>query len=168
MSDDHSPGDRRQPYSDQGGPQGRHAQTHDVEREMQTNPTGPEPEDPTFAEQLSQDRTGVPRSHADESSLAVDDKRLHNQLPELSDSELAQLPVLQTGTRLDQGGSYLDLNRLGSGAFRALAGHEVSGNERIVSKRDTPYDIWNRLVGDQREPDIERPPAADQGDSAAG
>ena len=51
MSDDHSPGDARQPYSDRGGPEGRHAETHDVVREQLTNPTGPEPEDESFAEQ---------------------------------------------------------------------------------------------------------------------
>src|SRR4051812_2035990 len=42
MSDDHSPGDRRQPYSDRGGPEGRHAETHDVRREELTNPRGPD------------------------------------------------------------------------------------------------------------------------------
>ena len=46
MSDDHSPGDRQQPYSDRGGPEGRHAETHDIRREELTNPVGPQTEDP--------------------------------------------------------------------------------------------------------------------------
>jgi hypothetical protein len=53
MSDDHSPGDRRQPYSDRGGREGRHAETHDVRREELTNPVGPQAEDTSFAEQLA-------------------------------------------------------------------------------------------------------------------
>src|SRR5215208_2754639 len=53
MSDDHSPGDGRQPYSDRGGPEGRHVQTHDVRREELTNPVGPQTEDSSFAVQLA-------------------------------------------------------------------------------------------------------------------
>ncbi len=55
-SDDHSTGDSRQPYSDQGGTEGRHAQTHDVAREDATNST-PQVEEPDeFANDLANDR----------------------------------------------------------------------------------------------------------------
>ena len=53
MSDDHSPGDRRQPYLNQGEPEARHSETHDVRREELTNPVGPQLDDPSFAEQLA-------------------------------------------------------------------------------------------------------------------
>jgi hypothetical protein len=43
-TDDRSTGDSREPYSDQGGPEGRHAQTHDVARERATN-SSPQPEE---------------------------------------------------------------------------------------------------------------------------
>lgn len=36
-TDDHSKGDEREPYSDQGGPEGKHAQTHDVRAEELSN-----------------------------------------------------------------------------------------------------------------------------------
>jgi hypothetical protein len=155
MSDDHSRGDRRQPYSDRGGPEGRHAETHDVRRERHTNPKGPQPEDPSFAAQLAPVDTGG--GHADESDPAVADKRLHDRLPELSDDELARLAVLEPGTRLEQGGTYVDLNRLGDGPFKALGGHEATVRNRYVAKRDTDYELWNRLVGSDAEPEIERP-----------
>lgn len=45
MSDDYSPGDARQPYSDIGGPAAKHAQTHDIRHEQLTNPMGPGPVD---------------------------------------------------------------------------------------------------------------------------
>ncbi len=81
MSDDHSPGDRRQPYSDRGGPEGRHAETHDIRREDLTNPVGPQTEDPSFAEQLAPVEMRPGGGHVEESAPATDDKVLHNRLP---------------------------------------------------------------------------------------
>ena len=160
MSDDHSPGDRRQPYADRGGPAARHAETHDVRRERHTNPTGPQPEDPSFAAQLAPVETGRGGSHAKESEPAVADKGIHHRLPALDDDELARLAVLEPGARLEQGGIYLDLNRLGDGPFKALGGHTATGDDRYIAKRDTDYELWNRLAGQDAEPEIERPAEA--------
>jgi hypothetical protein len=157
MSDDHSPGDARKPFSDIGGPRARHAQTHDVRREELTNPKGPEPEDTSFEDQLAPDDTQIRRGHAEESGPAVEDKSLHKRLPALSQEELARLPVLEAGTRLEQGGVYLDLNRLSRGPFKALAGHVAGHGDRFVAKRDTDYELWNRLAGQDAESRIERP-----------
>jgi hypothetical protein len=88
---------------------------------------------------------------------AADDKTLHNRLPELTGDELARLQVLESGTRLEQGGTYVDLNRLDNGPFKAMGGHEAGEGDRYVAKRDTDYELWNRLVGDDGEPEIERP-----------
>jgi hypothetical protein len=157
MSDDHSPGDRRQPYSDRGGPEGRHAETHDVRREELTNPVGPQSDDTSFAEQLAPIETRPSGGHVAESAPAVEDKDLHERLPELTSDELSRLQVLERGTRLEQGGTYVDLNRLNEGPFKALGGHEATQNDRYVAKRDTDYELWNRLVGDDGDPEIERP-----------
>jgi hypothetical protein len=92
-----------------------------------------------------------------ESAPAVEDKDLHERLPELTSDELSRLQVLEPGTRLEQGGTYVDLNRLSEGPFKALGGHEAKQNDRYVAKRDTDYELWNRLVGDNGDPDIERP-----------
>ena len=161
MSDDSSPGDRRRPYSDRGGPEGRHAETHDVRREQLTNPVGPQTKDSSFADQLAPVETRPAGGHAAESAPAAHDKVLHNRLPELTGDELSRLQILEPGTRLEQGGTYFDLNRLGEGPFKALGGHEATENERYVAKRDTDYELWNRLVGDDRDPDIERPDGGD-------
>lgn len=157
MSDDNSPGDRRKPYSDIGGPQARHAQTHDVRREQLTNPSGPEPEDPAFAEQLAPIESGGPGGHEDESIVAADDKDIRNQLPELTAAELSRLTVLEPGVRLEQGGTYLDLNQRQNGPFKALGGHDARPGERLVAKRDIDYVLWNRLAGDDESVEIERP-----------
>jgi hypothetical protein len=156
MSDDHSPGDRREPYSDRGGPEGRHAETHDVRREQLTNPKGPEPEDTSFADQLAPFDQGM-GGHVDEGIPGSEDKVLHNRFSELSSDELRRLIVVQPGTRLEQGGTYVDLNRLADGPFKALGGHEAEEGSRYVAKRDTDYELWNRLVGQDDEPAVERP-----------
>ena len=162
MSDDHSPGDRRQPYADRGGPEARHAETHDVRREALTNPKGPDPVDTSFADQLAPDTsTDAAGGHAEESVAAVDDKRLHEQLPHLDAAELARLSVLEAGTALDQGGTYVDLNELGRGPFKAIGGQEAAKEHRYVAKRDTDYELWNRLVGRDAEVEVERPAGAE-------
>src|SRR5215211_5226634 len=127
MSDDHSPGDRRQPYSDRGGPEGRHAETHDVRREELTNPRGPDRAGEEFDADLAPDTTTAEvGGHVDESMAAVADKDLHNQLPQFDSAELAQIAVLEPGVRLEQGGTYLDLNDLGRGPFKAIGGQEAT------------------------------------------
>jgi hypothetical protein len=92
-----------------------------------------------------------------ESAPAVEDKDLHERLPELTSDELSRLQVLEPGARLEQGGTYVDLNRLSEGPFKALGGHEATQNDRYVAKRDTDYELWNRLVGADGDPEIERP-----------
>ena len=95
--------------------------------------------------------------HADESTAAVADKAVYDLLPDLDDAELARLSVLEPGTPLEQGGTYLDLNDLARGPFKAIGGHEAGPGNRYIAKRDTDYELWNRLAGQHREPEVERP-----------
>jgi len=157
MSDDHSPGDGRKPYSDRGGPEGRHAETHDVERERLTNPTGPAPEDESFAADLAKETPESIRRAQFDSMSGSDDKDLVNALPELNQGDVAQLSVLVAGTPLEQGSVYLDLNDRRRGPFKAIGGQEVSGGERIIAKKTTSYELWNRVTGDDDTAEIERP-----------
>ena len=55
-NDDHSTGDSRDPYSDQGGTQGRHAQTHDVKAEAASNSAPQVDEVDEFADDLANDK----------------------------------------------------------------------------------------------------------------
>jgi hypothetical protein len=159
QSDDFSPGDARKPYSDIGGPAARHAQTHDVRREQLTNPTGPDRSAEEFAADLAPATPARElHGHADESIPAVDDKVLHEQLPNLSNDLLARLTIVERGARLEQGGTYLDLNDRARGPFTALGGQEAGPRNRYVAKKDVDYEVWDRLVGDDRTPEVERPP----------
>lgn len=160
---DQSPGDGRKPFSDEGGPEGRHAATHDVEREEATRPKGGGATEDEFAEDLAP--VGAPGTpgrqggHADESVSAADDKELQS-LEILDADDLAQLAVLTVGTRLEQGSTYVDLNDLAAGPFKAMGAHEAGADNSYVAKRDTDHELWNRLVGQGREPEIERPASA--------
>ena len=156
-SDDSSPGDGRQPYSDIGGPEARHAQTHNVRQEELTNA---QPMDRTdeFADDIAPSTESQgPRSHADETVPALQDKALHKRLPELTNDELARLPVIEQGVSLDQGGVYLDLNDREAGPFKALGGQTADAAHRYVAKKEVDYELWNQLVGDDAEVAIERP-----------
>jgi len=158
---DQSPGDARKPFSDEGGPEGHHAQTHDVEREEATRPKRAEP-----GEDFSRDLAGGPSTpsvggHVDESQPAKADKDLRQELSDLQSDELARLSVLTVGTRLEQGGTYVDLDDLAGGPFKAMGSQEAGPDNSYVAKRDTDYELWNRLVGQGREPDIERPEPAE-------
>jgi len=149
---DHSPGDRRQPFSDEGGPDGRHARTHDVARERATRPAGSDDRGDDFAEDLATlDVPGAPGhrpGHADEAVSAGEIKQLHDL--DLDNDVLAQLQVLTAGTRLEQGGVYLDLDDLAAGEFVAMGGDEAGAEDHYVAKRDTDHELWNRLLGRQR------------------
>ncbi len=157
-SDDTSPGDARQPYSDIGGPAARHAETHDVRQEELTNPKGPEPTDTSFDDDLGPtDEPGALAGHADESVPAVGDKRIQALVEDqLSSDEMVRLTVLEEGARLEQGGVYVDLKDLAAGPFKAIGGQEAGKDDRYVAKRDTDHELWNRPVGD-RDSRVERP-----------
>jgi hypothetical protein len=95
--------------------------------------------------------------HADESRAAADDKRLQQRLDDLGGDELAELAVLEPGARLHQGGTYVDLNTHDRQPFTAIGGQEAGTGNRYVAKRDTDHELWNRLVGQGREVEVERP-----------
>jgi hypothetical protein len=154
---DQSPGDARKPFSDKGGPEGRHAETHDVKREEASRPKGSEPEEDFSADLASDASATAVGGHVEESTPAADDKELAAELEGLDGEELTRLSVLAAGVRLDQGGTYVNLNDLGKGPFKAMGSQEASPDDRFVAKRDTDYELWNRLVGQGREPEIERP-----------
>ncbi len=157
-SDDRSPGDARQPYSDSGGPASRHAETHDVRQEELTNPKGPEPRDTSFDDDLAPvDAPGGSAGHVDESLPAADDKQVRARLADrLSPDQMARLAILEEGARLEQGGVYVDLADLDAGPFKAIGGQEADPGKKFVAKRDTDHELWRGLVGD-RHPEVERP-----------
>ena len=136
----------------------REQHTRDLDQAARTNPTGPAPYDPTFDEQLAPDLDAFPQaSHGDDSHSAADDKTVQATLGQLNDADLARLSVLASGTQLQQGSVYLDLNDIGRGAFRAIGGEHATPDNRLIAKSETDYEMWNRLVGQDETTTIDRP-----------
>ncbi len=74
-------------------------------------------------------------------------KDVYAQLPGFSDAELAAIPVVEYGTRLEQGKTYIDINDLEAGEFTAMASQSAGEHNRYVAKDAVDYDTWNRLRG---------------------
>ena len=81
-----------------------------------------------------------------EKHSAYEFKELYAKLADLTDDELKQISILPTGTRLEQGSRYIDLNHLERGEFVAADASTVAGPENYyVPKKETDYVLWNRL-----------------------
>ncbi len=78
---------------------------------------------------------------------AYDVKELHAKMPDYDNAELKRIPVLAHGERLQQGGIYLDLNDLETGAFTAQGGTEAQDPHLYVAKAGLDYELWNKLTG---------------------
>jgi len=141
---DPTTGDPRRRFAAVGGPAGRHAQTHDVTRELATNPVGID------AERRRRDAIAEQELEADlpaERVPAADEKEIVKALDQLSGEELRRLPVLKVGSPLRQGAAYLDLADGERREFRAMGGDSAQPGQRIVAKGDVDHELWNRLIG---------------------
>src|SRR3954465_5349207 len=93
-------------------------------------------------------------------ATAYDIKDLNREMWRFTDDELKQIPVLPTGTALQQGAVYIDLRADQPQEFRAM-GNESAGPENwYVPKKEMDYVLWNRLIG------VTNPARLDQADDA--
>jgi hypothetical protein len=74
-------------------------------------------------------------------------KALRNRLSGFERAELHEILVLLEGSRLQQGATYLDLDEPFPEPFTATGGMVVEKGQVLVCKSDTPYALWNRLIG---------------------
>jgi hypothetical protein len=80
-------------------------------------------------------------------NTAYDVKAVHRQLSDFSDADLKKIPVVPTGARLQQGATYVDLNDPQRSEFTATGDMAASEGHVYVPKSETPYPVWNRLIG---------------------
>jgi hypothetical protein len=82
-----------------------------------------------------------------ETRTAYDIKEVHQQMNDLRDDELKQIPVLVEGSRLEQGAVYYDLRHPEYGEVKAR-GDMVAGPENwYVPKSGVDYQLWNLITG---------------------
>lgn len=78
-------------------------------------------------------------------------------MPAFDGDDLKWLSILTVGSPLDQGSTYVDLNDEGFRPFKALGSQVAGTDNRYVANRDTDYEMWDRLVGQGRSVEVERP-----------
>jgi hypothetical protein len=78
---------------------------------------------------------------------AYDVKDVHRALRDFNDDELQQIPILEAGTALQIGATYLDLDQ---GPFTVSTKMLVGREQKIVPKDSVHYETWNRLVGEEK------------------
>jgi hypothetical protein len=79
---------------------------------------------------------------------AYDLKEVHQDLlRDLRDDELKQIPILDEGTRLEQGGVYFDLRHPEWGEVHARGDMTAGRNNCYVPKSVIDYQLWNLLTG---------------------
>jgi hypothetical protein len=71
-------------------------------------------------------------------------------LGQLDDNELKQVPVLDAGTRLQQGATYVDLAADPPHEFTATGDITATDTNAYAPKDRVPYEIWNRLIGEEK------------------
>ena len=85
-----------------------------------------------------------------ETRTAKDVKAVHARFNDWLDSDLDQVPILPTGARLEQGATYINLKDRQPREFVATGAMEVGSSHWYVPKSDVPYQLWNRLLGEDR------------------
>jgi hypothetical protein len=68
----------------------------------------------------------------------------------IDDEELKQVPVLAAGERLQQGATYIDLTQDPPEEFKARGDMAALPGNAYVPKDRVPYEIWNRLIGEEK------------------
>ncbi len=77
-------------------------------------------------------------------------KDVHRMLNGFGDDDLKQIPVLPAGTRLQQGATYVDLADAEREEFKASGGITAEPGHYYVAKNRVPYELWNRLIGEEK------------------
>jgi hypothetical protein len=102
--------------------------------------------DESFAEQLEPETPESIREAQTEGLSAAADKEVVRQLGDLTNDELASLSILDPDTPLEQGGTYVNLDDISRTPFTATGGKRAGDLGRIVAKKSTDYELWNRLI----------------------
>jgi hypothetical protein len=70
------------------------------------------------------------------------------ELGRLDDNDLKQVPVVPTGTRLQQGATYVNLAAERPEEFTATGNMRAAAGDAYAPKDRVPHDVWNRLIGE--------------------
>lgn len=80
-----------------------------------------------------------------------DIKPLQAKFPDLTSNQLSSISPVATGTRLKQGATYIDLNKLDEGEFLAMADMVATPDHLYIAKKETDYELWDYFRSYQQE-----------------
>ena len=124
----------------------RHGQAHRTERKPQEEKKHSERRKPELnSNRMQGPNIGSHHVQDHNPRTAADLKELTQTLSEFHNDELKDIPIVPTGTRLEQGNVYLDL-RNPSRTVQATAGMIAQEENLFVPKAAIPSVIWNRLL----------------------
>jgi len=89
--------------------------------------------------------------------MAHDIKKVVEMLSDFTNDELRQIPVLCEGTRLETKATYINLADPYLHEIQALGTEDAGPDDLYVAKKDVPYQLWNRLVGNHSLREVHRP-----------
>ena len=89
--------------------------------------------------------------------VASDIKEMVNMLTDFNPQELRQIPVLCEGARLETEATYINLAQPRPHEIQALGDEDVGPDDLYVSKKDVPYELWNRLPGANTPREVHKP-----------
>jgi hypothetical protein len=81
---------------------------------------------------------------------AYDRKDVQRILADFNDEDLKHIPILSTGTRLEQGAVYVDLLDEQREEFKTAGAASARDDQLLVPKDRVPYWIWNRLIHEEK------------------
>lgn len=136
-------GDPRRRFGSGSGPNSRHEKTHDVRREVLSNPTGLDAEKQAHDAIAEVELQGIKQANY---ITASDDKELVARFDWLAGEDLSRIQVLTEASPLKQGATYLDLDEPDRGPFTALGCDTVPSHHRVVAKKDVDHELWNQLL----------------------
>lgn len=90
---------------------------------------------------------GQTESQATSARTAYEIKDIHRQFHGFSDDELRRVPIVEPGSRLKQGATYVDLQDVQLGEFTASGNQSAETGHWYVAKSEVDYQLWNRLIG---------------------
>jgi hypothetical protein len=130
------------------------------EQQFRPGSQHPEPwrEDLNPAPYAGQNSGPASQAVYDSALSAYDVKAVHDRLRDFSDAELKQIPILRTGTRLEQGAVYVDLQDPRRCPFTARGDMQAEEGSWLVPKSMVDSVLWYRLIG------VTNPEQLDQAD----
>jgi hypothetical protein len=88
-----------------------------------------------------------PHPERDNPRTAHDVKEAQQLLGDFSTDQLKQIPILPTGSRLEQDATYIDLADPDRKEFKGHGTMEAQPGALIVPKSEVDYQLWNLLRG---------------------